>query len=254
MLLQCFAHLICVIVLIFLSVGVCVANDSQTAKTLANGITGLNTLTGVSIDVKSVELAEDDDTPIPLFKDRLIAGSLWKVSYKIDALQHENKTNPHIVGFDVYVDISIGRVLKIVSRDAEGLAEQYVKGIKVSNRQVRSIFKNNPRRIKDAFPTVNPTFKFVDFLIGKGIECRHYECYYILSPVPNNDNPIPRWLIILYGTEPHHPLGPIETRPLNPPKLADGYLRTFQMHFVDAMSGQRSPYAYITGFNTDTFR
>ena len=92
--------------------------------------------------------------------------------------------NPHIVGFDVYVDVSIDKVLKIVSRDAEGLPEEFRKGIEVSNREVRSIFKENPRYIKDALPTVKPTFKLANLLAGKGIICRHYEFYYILRRGP----------------------------------------------------------------------
>jgi hypothetical protein len=249
MLSRCFVTALVVLLL----VGVCMANDSQSAKTLADEVTGLNRLTGVSIEVESFTLPEDDDTPIRLFKEHLVNGSLWKISYTVDALRHENGVNPHIVGFDVYVDVSLGRVLKIVSRDAEGLPQQFRKGIEVSNKHIRSMFKRN-YRVENALPTVTPTFKLADFLAGKGVKCRHYECYYILYRGHNSNTVVPKWMVIRYGTEPHPPLGPIATRPRTLRTLADGYLRTFEIHFVDAMSGEWSPYAFITGENSDTFK
>ena len=239
----------------------CVAGESEKAIKLADDITGLNRLADVRVDAESFTLPADDDTPLRLFKEHLLKGSLWKVSYKVDALQHENKVNPHIVGFDVYVDVSIDKVLKIVSRDAEGLPEEFRKGIEVSNREVRSIFKENPRYIKDALPTVKPTFKLANLLAGKGIICRHYEFYYILGGDPNNDKAVPMWLVIIYGAAPSiEPSGGGATEDSEKPrkrpkvrKLADGYFRTLAIHYVDAMSGEWLGFAYIMGENTDTF-
>ena len=238
------------------------AGESEKAIKLADDITGLNRLADVRVDAESFTLPEDDDTPIRLFKKHLLKGSLWRVSYKVDALQHENKVNPHIVGFDVYVDVSIDKVLKIVSRDAEGLPEEFRKGIEVSNRHVRSIFKHNPDYIKDALPTVKPTFKLADLLVGKGIICRHYEFYYILLGDPNNDKAVPTWLVIIYGAAPSiEPSGGGATedseKPRKRPKvrqLADGYFRTLEIHYVEAMSREWLGVAHIMGENTDTFK
>lgn len=263
MLLRCFVRLTGVVALaVPFSIGICVAGESEKAIKLADDITGLNRLVDVRVDAESFTLPEDDDTPIRLFKEHLLKGSLWKVSYKVDALQHENKVNPHIVGFDVYVDISIGKVLKIVSRDTEGLPEEFRKGIEVSNQQVRSIFEHNPRYIKDALPTVKPTFKLADFLVGKGIICRHYEFYYILRGAPNNDKVVPSWLVIVYGADPSiEPSGGGATEDSEKPrkrpkvrKLADGYFRTLEIYYVDVMSGELWPRAFIMGENTDTFK
>ena len=257
MLLRCFVFLIGVVALaVPFSVGICVAGESEKAIKLADDITGLNRLADVCVAAESFTLPEDDDTPIRLFKEHLLKGSLWKVSYKVDALQHENKVNPHIVGFDVYVDVSIGKVLKIISRDAERLPEEFRKGIEVSNRHVRSIFEHNPRYIKDALPTVKPTFKLADFLVGKGKICRHYEFYYILLGAPNSDKVVPSWLVIIYGADPSiEPSGGINpTRRPKVRKLADGYFRKLEIHYVDVMSGKRGPYAYLMGENTDTFK
>lgn len=262
MLSRCFARLTGIVALaVPFSVGICVAGESEKAVKLADDITGLNRLADVRITAKSFTLPEDDDTPIRLFKDHLLKGSLWKVSYKVDALQHENKVNPHIVGFDVYVDVSIGKVLKIVSRDAEGLPEDFRKGIEVSNRHVRSIFEHNPHYIKDVLPTVKPTFKLADFLAGKGIICRHYEFYYILLGYPNSDKMVPMWLVIIYGAdlsiEPSGGAAEDAEKPRKRPKvrkLADGYFRTLEIYYVDTTSGELWPYAYIMGENTDTFK
>ena len=67
-------------------VSICVADESDKAVKLADDITGLNRLADVRVDAESFMLPEDDDTPIRLFKEHLLKGSLWKVSYKVDAL------------------------------------------------------------------------------------------------------------------------------------------------------------------------
>ena len=175
----------------------------------SNMITGLDGLASVRITAAPLTLSEDDDTPIPLIKKRLSDSEhLWKVSYQVDALRYENKVNPHIVGFDVYLDIARGHVLKIVSRDAEGLAEVFRKGIEVSNQQIRSIFRHYPY-IMRRMPANTPAFTLRDLLVSNDVICRHYECYYILYRVPDGDKPdkvFPMWLITLYGTEPIRPL------------------------------------------------
>lgn len=262
MLLRCLVRLIGVAALaVPLSVSICVAGESEKAIKLADDITGLNRLADVRVDAESFTLPEDDDTPIRLFKEHLLKGSLWKVSYKVDALQHENKVNPHIVGFDVYVDVSIDKVLKIVSRDAEGLPEQFRKGIEVSNREVRSIFKHD-HHIENALPAATPVVKLADLFARWGRICRHYECYYMLFRAPNSDEAVPRWLVIIYGADPSiEPSGGGATEDSEKPrkrpkvrKLADGYFRTLEIHSVDAMSGKSWPYAFIMGENTDTFK
>ena len=89
------------------------------------------------ITTDPVTIAEaDDDTPWFLAKKLLINRPLWKVSYEVDALAHSNKVNPHIRGFDVYVDVSTGQVLKIVSRDDPNMPEQYRTGIRVSKKRL----------------------------------------------------------------------------------------------------------------------
>lgn len=221
----------------------------ERAIELSNTITGLDKLADVRITASAFTLPEDDDTPILLIKKRLVDSKhLWKVSYQVDGLKHKNIANPHIKGFDVYVDTAQGQVLKIVSRDAEGLPEEFRKGIEVSNQQVCSAFGDNPLIAWD-LPTVTPTYTLGDFLTGKGKIYRHYECYYILYREPDGDKRdkvFPIWLVILYGTE------PIE--PLKPRTLADGYVRTFEIYFVNAISGEGFPFVHITGENTDTFR
>lgn len=227
----------------------------------ANTIVGLDRLADVRIKAAAFMLPENDDTPILSVKKRLLdSRHLWKVSYQVDVLAHKNKVNPHIVGFDVYVDIAEGQVLKIISRDVEGLAEEFRKGIEVSNQQIRYRQRYN-QYIQWNLPAVAPAFTLGDFLVGSGKICRHYECYYILCRTHNGDKAVPRWLLILYGTEPIQGSGgiemayPPEQRTFPKPRtLADGYVRTFEIHFVDAMSGERLPFAYITGKNTDIFR
>ena len=70
--------------------------------------------------------------------------------------------------------------------------------------------------------------------------------------MPDGDKPdkvFPMWLIILYGTEPIRPLVSGEL-----PTLADGYVRTFETYFVNAISGEGSVFFYETGENIDTFK
>ena len=235
---------------------------AEKAIELSNTITGLDKLPDVRIIASAFTLDEGDDTPIVSIKKRLLDSQhLWKVSYLVDALQHENITNPYIKGFDVYVDSVKGQVLKIVSRDADALPEFWT-GIEISNQQVRSTFKHNPY-IGWHLPAVMPAYTLGDFLTGKGIIYRHYECYYILYRPFNTDNSekeLPRWLVIFYGGEPS-----IEgtgspavvgkpPKPRNRRTLADGYFRTLEIHFVDAMSGEFFPFNYTIGDNDDTFR
>lgn len=248
----------------------------------SNTITGLDRLASVRVTAAPFTLPEDDDTPIMSIKKRLLDSQhLWKVSYQVDALQHKNITNPHIKGFDVYVDIAQGLVLKIVSRDAEGLPEEFRKGIEVSNQQVRSTFRYDPYirwDLPSDLPIVTPAYTLGEFLTGNGRICRHYECYYILyrqrrsddsnevahfpllPPQPvgrnwwfnrdNREKVVPRWLVILYGADPAEE----EQPPPKPRTLADGYFRTLEIHFVDAMDGERFPFKSVTGKNTDTFK
>ncbi len=229
---------------------------------LSNTMTGLDKLPDVRIIASAFTIDEGDDTPIVSIKKRLLDSQhLWKVSYLVDALQHENITNPYIKGFDVYVDSVKGQVLKIVSRDADALPE-FLTGIEVSNQQVRSTFRHNPY-IGWHLPAVMPAYTLGDFLTGTGIIYRHYECYYILYRPFNTDNSekeLPRWLVIFYGGEPSiegtgSPA--VVGKPPKPRKrrtLADGYFRTLEIHFVDAMSGESFPFNYTIGDNDDTFR
>ena len=224
---------------------------------LSNTITGLDRLASVRIKVDPFTLDENDDTPILSIKKRLLdSRHLWKVSYQVDALRHENMVNPHIKGFDVYLDIATGQVLKIVSRDAEELPQEYRSRITVSNQQIRSTFRHD--LIKWLLPAVTPAYTLGDFLTGAGEICRHYECYYILFRTPNrvDNKDIPMWLVIRYGTEPIEAVGvgAMENKPPPKPRTrADGYVRTFQIYFVDATSGEVSPFKFSLG-EDDTFR
>ena len=241
--------------LVLLSVGVCMAvDDSQRVKTLADEITGLNRLAGVSIEVESFTLPENDDTPIRLFKEHLVTGSLWKISYKVDSLQHANKVNPHIVGFDVYADVSTGQVLKVVSRDDPAIPEQYQTGIEISNKEIASILTEDMYVIQDRLPAVVPTFKFADMIMGNGVTARHYECYYFLFQHRSIDGGqiVPAWLVILYGTEPIRSLGPVEHRPSRHLPLAERYRRTFEIQMLDAKSGELLLRGSSVGSNDDT--
>lgn len=226
---------------------------AEKAIELSNTITGLDSLAGVRITAAALTLPEDDDTPILSIKKRLLdSKDLWKVSYQVDALRHQNTVNPHIKGFDVYFDIARAKVLKIVSRDAEGLPHQYQKGIEVSNQQIHSSFSQN-LYIEWRLPAVTPAYTLGDFLTGKGKIYRHYECYYIF---PFNSER-PKWLIIAYGGEPSIEAMGNPAKAGTPRKrrtLADGYFRTLEIGFVDAMSGEWVPSSYTTGDNDDTFR
>ena len=216
---------------------------------LSNTITGLDRLASVRTKVEPFTLDENDDTPILSIKKRL-------VDSQVDALRHENMVNPHIKGFDVYLDIATGQVLKIVSRDAEELPQEYRSRITVSNQQIRSTFRHD--LIKWLLPAVTPAYTLGDFLTGDGKICRHYECYYILFRTPNrvDDKEIPMWLVIRYGTKPIEAagVGAMENQPPPKPRTrADGSVRTFQIYFVDATSGEVSPFKFSLG-EDDTFR
>lgn len=236
-------------------IGVEIGKD---AIEVANRITGLNELPNVQITANEVWITEAaDDTPVPLVRQQLINRPLWKISYKIDELVHRKKVNPHIVGFDVYVDTSTNQVLKIVSRDVPGLPEEYRIGIKVSNQEIASYFNSKRHRLSNQLPRTPPNFRFVDKLTGSyGSIVRHYECYYFLFkyPVVDGDAIIPAWLIIYYGTEPMPPSGGA-FYPQSPIvlSLAEKYKRTFQMHRYGATSGERLGGWYVTGTNEDTF-
>lgn len=223
----------------------------------ANRITGLDELPNVQITVNEVRIAEEAaDTPLPLVRQRLINRPLWKVSYKIDELVHRNKVNPHIVGFDAYIDISAGQLLKIVSCDAPDLPEEYQTGIKVSNQAIASdLTLNRYWWVPDQLPLNAPSFRFVDMLKGNGTIARHYECYYFLYKHHEADGGtiIPAWMIILYGVEPLPPLGPPEHRPTVFPSLTKKYRRTFTMYLFDAMSGEVFGGNHSVGSNEDTF-
>ena len=230
----------------------------KNAIDIANRITGLNELPNVQITVNKVWITEAaDETPVPLVRQRLINRPLWKVSYKIDELVHRKKVNPHIVGFDVFVDSPTDQVLKIVSRDAPGLPEEYRIGIKVSNQEIASYLNWKRYWLSNQLPQTPPRFRFVDKLTGSyGSIVRHYECYYFLFkyPVVDGGAIIPAWMIIYYGTEPMRPSGGA-FYPQSPIvlSLAEKYQRTFQMHRYDAMSGEMLGGWYATGTNEDTF-
>lgn len=230
----------------------------KNAIDVANQITGLNELPNLQITANKVWITEAaDDTPVPLVRQRLINRPLWKVSYKIGELVHRKKVNSHIVGFDVYVDTSTDQVLKIVSRDAPGLPEEYRIGIKVSNQQIASYLNENKYWLSNQLPQTPPGFRFVDKLKGMyGAIVRHYECYYFLFKYPEVDGGaiIPAWMIIYYGTEPIPPSGGA-FYPQSPIvlSLAEQYRRTIQMYRYDAMSGKMLGGWSTTGSNEDTF-
>lgn len=234
----------------------------KNAIDVANRITGLNELPNVRVTANEVRIEEAaDDTPLPPVRQKLINRPLWKVSYEIDALEHRNKINPHIVGFDAYIDTSTGLMLKIVSRDAPGLPEAYRTGIQVSNQQIASILSRDGFWVPDRLPLTAPNSKFVDKVKGNGIIARHYECYYFLYKQDEVEN-IPAWLIIRYGTEPYPSLNRFEPEdfrdpqlrpPAIPPPLAERYVRTFELHVIDAMSGKELLAGLVKGANEDTF-
>ena len=226
------------------------------AINVANQITGLDELSNVQITANAVTIAEAaDDTPLLPVKQKLINRPLWKVSYAVDALQHRNKVNTHIAGFDAYIDSSTGQMLKIISRDAPGLPEKYQTGIRVSNQHIASSLGKNRFWISDRLPLTAPSFRFVDMIKGNNLIARHYECYYFLYQ--HNEAAggtiIPAWLIIQYGTERFFPLGPPEHRQTVLPSLAEKYARTFRMSIIDATSGETLRAFWATGKNDDTF-
>lgn len=253
----------CITALVILfSVGICVGfastPDEAKAIEVSNTITGLNRLPDVRITAAAFTMPKNDDTPIRFFRNKLIEASLWKVSYKIEALQHENMTNPHIKGFDVYVDVADEKVLKIVSRDAKTLGRQFRKGIKVSNRQLRQKFRKRAA-IERALPSTIPPFDLADHFMGTGMETRHYECYYFVHRVPNSHIIFPAWLIIYYGAEPIEALGAFANsdsppKPRKRRKLADGYVRTLEYWIYDAKDGEPLGGGQLVGKNTDTFQ
>lgn len=231
-------------------------NASETAKSIAAQITGLDGLSDVRVTANSVTITkDDDDTPLSPAKDLLINRPLWKVSYEVDALVHPNKVNPHIRGFDTYVDISTGQVLKVVSRDDPNMPEQYRTGVEVSNKEIASILTEDVYVVQDRLPTVVPTFKFADMIMGNGIIARHYECYYFLFQHRSVDGGqiIPAWLVVLHGTEPIRSLGPTEHRPARHRSLAESYRRTFKLLMLDAESGDVLLRGSTVGSNDDLF-
>lgn len=229
---------------------------SETAKSIAAQITGLDGLSDVRVTANLVTVAKaDDDTPLSPVKNLLINRSLWKVSYEVDSLVHPNRVNPHIRGFDAYVDVSTGQVLKVVSRDDPNMSEQYRTGIEVSNKEIASILTEDVYVVQDRLPTVVPTFKFADMIKGNGAIARHYECYYFLFQHRSIDGGqiIPAWLVILYGTEPIRSLGPAEHRPARHRSLAESYRRTFKLLILDAESGEVLLRGSTVGSNDDSF-
>ena len=233
-------------------------NEYETAKRIAAKITGLDTLANVRITTDPVTIAEpDDDTPWFLAKKLLINRPLWKVSYEVDALVHSNKVNPHIRGFDVYVDVSTGQVLKIVSRDDPNMPQQYRTGIRVSKKAIASFLNDDMYVIQDRLPLSTPTFKFADMIKMRGAIARHYECYYFLCQQHPMDGGqiIPAWLVILYGTEPIQASGgPNPKRNPRHYTLAEKYRRTFEIRMVGADSGKDvGVRMFAVGTNDDTF-
>ena len=234
------------------------AQDKTNAIQIANDITGLNRLPDVRVSASAHEIAEHDDTPIRLFKQKLFDASLWKVSYEIDALRHKNRTNLHIKGFDVYVDITHEEVLKIVSRDATSLGAKFRKGIEVSNKQLYRDFID-AQYIDRVLPSANPKHDLADHFMGLGKECHHYECYYIMFHNARTNQRHPAWIIIYYGTEPAQPMGAYvdDTGKVvkgAKRKLADGYMRTLEYHLINAEDGDILGGGVAVGKNTDTFQ
>ena len=251
-----------IIALVFYGIYISAQNPSveieigKNAVDVMNQITGLDELSNVQITANAVTIAAAaDDTPLLPVRQKLINRPLWKVSYQIDVLQHHNTVNPHIVGFDAYIDTSTGQLLKIVSRDAPGLPEKYRTGIRVSNPHIASSLDRNRFWVPDSLPLTAPSFRFVDMLKGNGLIARHYECYYFLYKQKDVEGGaiIPAWLIIRYGTERFFPLGPSEHRPAVLPSLAEKYARTFRLSIVDATSGETLRAFWATSANEDTF-
>ena len=228
---------------------------SETAKRVASDVTGFDALDSVQITVTEVTVsASADTTPIVLFKNEIVNTPLWKVSYVVNTMQYQNKSNSHIRGFDVYVNVGTEQVLKVVSRNAPNMTSTYRTGIEVSNRQLASILSEDSRFIKDALPTGVPAVKFADCIIKKAMSARHYEGYYILYHNPATNVSVPAWLIVFYGTEPIHGLGPVpEGQQRRYYTLTEKYQRTFEAWVYDATSGRRGWGAQIVGTNDDTF-
>lgn len=234
---------------------------ANNAINVANRITGLNELSNVRIAASEVTIAEaEDDTPLVPVRKKIINRPLWKVSYEVNALELRDKKNPHIVGFDVYIDKANGQLLKIVSRDAPGLPEEYRKGFKVSNQEIASHLDHNRYWDPNQLPLIAPRFRFIDIVKNKKsrIIARHHECYYFLYK-PNEAENIPAWFNILYGTEPPPSIGGPAVAELSglkivTPSLAERYTRTFRMGMINAMSGDEvGVAAFAQGTNEDTF-
>ena len=249
------------IVIAFLCGSACVfAQDapvtaSETAKRVAAQITGLDTLADVQITATEVTIAAaDDNTPIALFKERIVDRPLWKVSYAVDVLAYRNKVNPHIRGFDVYVDVATETVLKVISRNAPNMPEKYRIGIAKSSRGVVSILSEDSRFIENRLPDVTPTLTLADLIDTKGMKCRQYECYYFLNRNLATNVVAPAWLIVFYGTEPIGTSGPTKTNKSSRHyTLAERYRRTFEMWVYDATSGKVGYGVQAVGSNDDTF-
>ena len=227
-------------------------NPAEEAKRIANLITGLNGLSNVQITTNEETVrSADDTTPISLFKERIIDRSLWKVSYRVETLQYNNKMNPHIRGFDVYVNGVKGQVLKIASHNAPEMPSKYRTGIVTSNKQVALILRDNAYFIDSRVPTVAPTIKFVDLIGNKGTQVRQFEAYYFLQHDRENNTTAPAWLVVFYGTAPIRALGATANQQYH--TLAEKYQRTFEMWVYDATTGALGFGAQIVGTNDDTF-
>jgi hypothetical protein len=234
--------------------------DKIEAKRIASEITGLDRLLGVQITTNEVTIGgAADNTPMFLFKERIIDRPLWRVSYKVDVLERRNlegrhKVNPHIRGFDVYVDVSAGQVLKVVSRAQPNMPENYRIGIEISNKHVASNLRQNSYFIEDSLPTVVPTVKFADLIWRGGQKIRHYEGYYFLQRNRKTNVMAPAWFVVFYGTEPLGTSGPARANKSSRRyTLAEKYKRTFEAWVYDATSGKSGYAMMVVGRNKDTF-
>ena len=245
---------------LFICAASIVANVQRSAQAIqiANAVTGFNRLPDVRVSASVHKIEKHNDTPIRLFKQRLVDAALWKVSYQIEALRHKNMTNHHIKGFDVYVDITHQNVLKIVSRDATSLGADFRKGIQVSNSQLYRDFID-AQYIDRVLPSTNPTHDLVDHFTGLGKVCRHYECYYIMFHNVRTNQKHPAWIIIYYGTEPAQPMGAYVDdtgKVIKGAKrtLANGYVRTLEYHLIHAENGEMLGGGVTVGTNNDTYQ
>lgn len=218
--------------------------ESENAKRIAATITGLDALSDVQVTATEVTVTgAEDNTPIDLFKERIIGRPLWKVSYKIDGLKrryldgrHTGKVNPYIRGFDVYVDVATEQVLKVVSRYAPNMPETYQIDIETSRKEIISYFRQKRYMIENGLPIVVPTVKFADLLRGRVPSKRHLEVYYFLyHRTPQSKVAVPAWLVIYYGAAGFAPSGPNPKRYMKP----EDFRRGFGVVVYDATSGKK---------------